>query len=81
MNWENYENHPRNIQARNTNSFRIQEDYFTQLSQDIEGRVTKKLSQEFSKAESRILAALSRLDDFLLKFRLTPDPFRRHLGI
>ena len=31
----------------------------------IGGRVTKKLSQEFSRTESRILGALSRLDDFL----------------
>ena len=32
----------------------------------IEGRVTKKLSKEFSKTESRILGALSRLDEFFL---------------
>ena len=33
---------------------------------EIEGRVTKKLSKEFSKTESRILGALSKLDEFLL---------------
>ena len=32
----------------------------------IEGRVTKKLSKEFSRTESRILGALSKLDDILL---------------
>ena len=32
----------------------------------IEGRVTKKLSKEFSRTESRILGALSKLDEFLL---------------
>ena len=32
----------------------------------MEGRVTKKLSQEFSKTESRILGALSKLEEFLL---------------
>ena len=33
---------------------------------EIEGRVTKKLSQEFSRTENRILGALARLDDFLM---------------
>ena len=32
----------------------------------IEGKVTKKLSKEFSRTESRILSALSKLDEFLL---------------
>ena len=32
----------------------------------MEGRVTKKLSQEFSRTESRIFGALSKLDEFLL---------------
>ena len=34
---------------------------------EIEGRVVKKLSQDFSRTESRILGALSKLDEFLLK--------------
>ena len=63
MNRENLEGHPGNIHARNTCFPRIQEEYITQMSAKIEGRVTKKLSQEFSKTESRILGALSRLDD------------------
>ena len=42
------------------------QDYISQVSEDIEGRVTKKLSKEFSKTESRILGALSKLDEFLL---------------
>ena len=36
------------------------------MSQEIEGRVTKKLSKELSKIESRILRALSKLDELLL---------------
>ena len=40
--------------------------YISQVSEEIEGRVTKKLSKEFSKTESRILGALSKLDEFLL---------------
>ena len=36
------------------------------MSEEIEGRVTKKLSKEFSRTESRILGALSKVDEFLL---------------
>ena len=42
------------------------QDCISQVSEEIEGRVTKKLSKEFSKTESRILGALSKLDEFLL---------------
>ena len=45
----------------------LTQDYISQVSDEIEGRVTKKLSKEFSKTESRILGALSKLDEFLLK--------------
>ena len=38
----------------------------TQVSEEIEGRVTKKLCKVFSGTESRILGALFRLDEFLL---------------
>ena len=38
-----------------------------QVSEEIEGRVTKKLSQEFSRTESRLSGALIKLDNFLLK--------------
>ena len=37
----------------------------------MEGRVSKKLSQEFSRTESRILGALSKLDEFLLNQQIT----------
>ena len=65
-NKENCEEHPWGKLAQNSNVPRSQEDYITQVSEEIEGKVTKKLSQEFSRPESRILSALSRLDDFLL---------------
>ena len=52
--------------ASNSNVPRSQEDYITQVSEEIEGRVTKKLSQEFSRTENCILCALARLDDFLM---------------
>ena len=40
--------------------------YITQVSEEIEGRVTAKLSKEFSRTESCNLAVLSKLDEFLL---------------
>ena len=65
LNKENCEEHPRSNLVQNSNVPRSQEDYITQVSEEIEGRVTKKLSQEFSRTENRILGALARLDDFL----------------
>ena len=58
--------YPRNCQSQNTSVPGITEEYITQVSEEIEGRVTKKLSQEFSRTDSRILVALSKLDEFLL---------------
>ena len=58
--------HPRNGQSRNTSVPRINEEYNTQVSEEIEGRVTKKLSQEFNSAKPHILGALSKFDELLL---------------
>ena len=66
LNKEKCEEHPRSNLAQNANVSRSQEDYTTQVSEEIEGRVTKKFSQEFSRTENRILGALSRLDDILI---------------
>ena len=66
LNKENCEEHPRSNLEQNSNVPRSQEDYLTQVSEEIEGKVTKKLSQEFNTTENRILGALSRLDDFLM---------------
>ena len=44
----------------------LTQEYISQVSEEIEGRVTEKLSKEFSRTESRILGALSKLDEFLL---------------
>ena len=63
---ENSEEHPRSNLAQNSNVPRPQEDSITQVSEEIEGRVRKKLFQEFRRTENRILAGLSRLDDFLM---------------
>ena len=56
---------PRNHQSQNSAAPGITQDYI--VSEEIEGRVTEKLSQEFSRTESRFLGALSSfLDEFLL---------------
>ena len=56
----------RNNQSQNTPNPGMAKEYITQVSEEIERRVTKKLSHEFSRTESRILGALSQLDEFLL---------------
>ena len=40
--------------------------YIIQVSEENEGRVTKKIYQDFSRRESPILSASSKLDEFLL---------------
>ena len=52
--------------GRNVLDPELTQHYISQVSEEIEGRVTKKLSKEFNKTESRILADLSKLDEFLL---------------
>ena len=52
--------------GRNVLDPELTQDYISQVSEEIEGRVTKKLSKEFSKTESRILGVLSKPYEFLL---------------
>ena len=61
---ETQEEHPRNDQSRKTSVPRINEDYNTPVFEEIEDKVTEKMSQEFSRTESRILGALSKIDGF-----------------
>ena len=56
----------RGSRGRNVLDPELTQDYISQVSEEIEGRVTKKLWKEFNKTESRILGALSKLDEFLL---------------
>ena len=65
LNKENCEEHPESNLAKNSNVPRSQEDFVTQVSGEIEGRVAEKLSQDFNRTQNRILGALARLDDFL----------------
>ena len=64
-NEENCEENPRSNLAQNSIVPRSQKDYITQVSEEIEERVAKKLSQEFSRREKRVLGALAQLDNFL----------------
>ena len=73
---ETQEENPRNGQSRNTSVPRINEEYITQVSEEIGSGVTKKLSQEFSRTEFRILGTLSKLDEFFLNQQI-----RTHSGI
>ena len=56
----------RSSRGQNTLEPESTQNYISQVSEEIEGRVTKKLSKEFSRTESRILGALSKLGEFLL---------------
>ena len=77
LNKKNCEEHPRSNLAQNANAPRSQEEYITHVSEENEGRVTKRLSKEFSRTENRILGALARLDNFLIA---TTGPLRNHSG-
>ena len=57
---------PRNSQSQNTSAPGITKENIAQISAEIESRVTEKLSPKFSRTESRILGALSKMDEFLL---------------
>ena len=72
---ETLEEHPRNGQSRKTSVARINEENITQVSEEIEDRVTKSLSEEFSRTESRVLGALFKLNEFLLNQQI-----RTHSG-
>ena len=56
----------RKSRSQNTLVPEMAQEYISQVSEEIEGRVTQNLSKEFSRTESRILGALSKLDEFLL---------------
>ena len=85
-NKENYEEHPRNNMAQNSNVPRSQEEYIIQVSEEIEERVLKKLSQEFNRTKICVLGVLACLDDFLLNPLLqghsgtTPEASRNALS-
>ena len=68
LNRENLEEDPRSTLA---NVIRSQEDYVIQVSEEIEGRVTKKLCKEFNRTESQNISSPARdnLVELLAIFR------------
>ena len=56
----------RKSQTQDTFTPGVTKEYITHVSEESEGRVNKKLSQEFIGTESHIVGALSKLDEFLL---------------
>ena len=64
--------HPRNGQSRTTSVASINQEHIKQLFEETEGKDTEKLSHEFSRTESRILGALSKLDEFFLNPQVRP---------
>ena len=58
--------YPRNNQSQNTSAPVITEEYIAQVSEEIQGCVTKKLSQQFSRTKFHTLGALFKLDEILL---------------
>ena len=56
----------RGSRGRNVLDSELSQDHISQVSKEIEWRVTKKLSKDFNKTESGFLAALAKLDEFLL---------------
>ena len=77
VNRDSKEKYPRSNQSLHTTSSYIQptipplnQDYFTQLSEEIDSRVADIFSQEFGWAESHFLGALLKLNEFLLNSHL-----------
>ena len=56
----------KNTQSQITLDQGMAQEYISQVSEEIEGRVTEKLSKDFSRTESSILGTSSKLDDFLV---------------
>ena len=50
--------HPRNSQSQNTSDPGNSEEYYKQVSEEIIGNITKKLSQEFSWSSLRVGPAI-----------------------
>ena len=77
LNKKSHKEHPRSSQAWDTNVRRPPEDYITKISEELEGRVAKKLSHKFIRTENCILGPLSRFEEFLLSplVQGVPGPF------
>ena len=52
LNNENCEEHPRSNLAQNSNVLRSQEDYITQIPEEIEGKVTKSCRRSLAQQKT-----------------------------
>ena len=66
LNKKNYEENPRNNLAQNSRAIKSQKKHTTQVSEEIEGKITDKLSNDFSQMQSCIRGILTKIDEFLL---------------
>ena len=67
----------RSSRGRNVLDPELTQDYISQVSEKIEGRVTKKLSKEFNKTESRIWVLYRNLTSFFLTNKCGLVPYFR----
>ena len=72
----------RGSRGRNVIDAELRQNYISQVSEEIEGRVTKRLYKEFNKTESRILVLYRNLTSFFLthKCGLVPS-FKERPGM
>ena len=79
---QNCEEHPRSNLAQNSNIPRSQQDHNTEISEEIENRVTKTCPNSLAGRRAIFLGARSCPDDFLLNplTQATPEPLQRRPG-
>ena len=77
---ETQEEHPRNGQSLNTSVPRIKEEYITQVSEEIEGRVTKNCSRSSAGRSPAfwVLCLKKGTFSWTHRYEHTPEPFREH---
>ena len=64
--WRQFREKHLKKQSQNTLDPEMAQGNISQVSEEIKGRVNKKLSKDFGRTESRILGALSKFDEILL---------------
>ena len=75
---DSQERTPRNSQSQNSTITRVNEEYITKKSEEIEGRLRKKLSQEFSRQKTGFLVLSSR--STISSESTSPVKFRNRSG-
>ena len=75
--------YPRNSQSQNTSAAGITEEYIAHVSEEIEGRVTKKCPKNSAgqSPESWVLCSNWTNFSWTHGYGQSPEPFREHSGI